>query len=221
MWATPIDLYCERLDPSFWAEPVNALTNVAFFVAAWAAFRLWRRNGHGDRAILALILVVVAVGLGSFAFHTLATRGAMLLDVGPIGVFIFGYVLLALRRFLALSWPLALGVFAGFIALSLGLAVGVPRTVLDGSAGYFPALAVLFAIGWPQRARVLGRALLVAGVLFAASIALRISDLPLCGAFPLGTHFLWHILNAAVIYAVLYGAISERQDRSFTRAAAC
>ena len=127
MWSTPIDLYCERLDPSFWAEPVNALTNAAFFVAAWAAFRLWRRNGHGDRAILALILVVVAVGLGSFAFHTLATRGALLLDVGPIGIFIYGYVLLALRRFLALSWPLALGLLAGFIALSLGLAVWVPR----------------------------------------------------------------------------------------------
>src|SRR5512141_1988540 len=127
MWSTPIDLYCERFDPSFWAEPVNALSNVAFFVAAWAAFRLWRREGDGDRAILALILVVVAVGLGSFAFHTLATHGAMLLDVGPIGFFIFGYVLLALRRFLAVSWPLALGVFAGFAALSLGLAVWVPR----------------------------------------------------------------------------------------------
>ena len=68
---------------------------------------------------------------------------------------------------------------------------------------------------------MLGRALLTAGVLFAASIALRIADLPLCGAFPLGTHFLWHILNAAVIYAVLYGAISERQERSTARAAAC
>ena len=221
MWSTPIDLYCERLAPSFWAEPVNALTNAAFFVAAWAAFRLWRRNGHGDRAIMALILAVVAVGLGSFAFHTLATRGALLLDVGPIGIFIYGYVLLALRRFLTLSWPLALGLLAGFIALSLGLAVWVPRPTLDGSAGYFPALAVLFAIGWPRRARVLGRALLLAGVLFAASIALRIADLPLCGAFPLGTHFLWHILNAAVIYTVLYGAISERQERSATRVAAC
>lgn len=221
MWSTPIDLYCERLDPSFWAEPVNALTNVAFLVAAGAALRLWRRNGHGDGAILALIVVAAVVGFGSFAFHTLATRGAMLLDIGPIGVFIFGYVLLALRRFLALSWPLALGVFAGFVALSLGLAMGVPRTVIDGSAGYFPALAVLFAIGWPQRGRALGRALLLAGVLFAASIALRIGDLPLCGAFPLGTHFLWHILNAAVIYAVLYGAISEQQNQALGRVAAC
>ncbi len=117
-------------------------------VAAWAAFRLWRREGNGDRATLALIAVVVAVGLGSSAFHTLATRGALLLDVVPIGIFIYGYILLALRRFLGMSWPVALGVLAAFMALSIGLAVAVPRPVLDGSAGYFPALAALFLIGW-------------------------------------------------------------------------
>ena len=219
MWSSPIDLYCERLGPSFWAEPVNALTNVAFFIAAWAAFQLWRREGKGDRAILALILVVVAVGLGSFGFHTVATRGAMLLDVIPIGIFIFSYVLLALRRFLALSWPVALGLLAGFIALSNGLAVWVPRAVLDGSAGYFPALAVLFVIGWPKRGHAVGRALLVAGGVFGVSLVLRIVDLQVCGTFPLGTHFLWHILNAVVLYAVLRGAIRERQHRSSARAA--
>ena len=176
MWSTPIDLYCERLAPSFWAEPVNALTNVAFFVAAWAAFRLWRRNGHGDRAILALILVVVAVGLGSFAFHTLATRGAMLLDVGPIGVFIYGYFLFALRRLLAMSWPGALGMFAGFVALSTGLATWVPREFLNGSAGYFPALAALIGIGWLARGSVAGQSLLVAAAVFVASLFFRIVD---------------------------------------------
>ena len=35
-----IDLYCERLSPGIWAEPINALTNLAFLVAAFAAWRL-------------------------------------------------------------------------------------------------------------------------------------------------------------------------------------
>jgi hypothetical protein len=26
----PIDAYCERLGPGLWAEPLNALTNLAF-----------------------------------------------------------------------------------------------------------------------------------------------------------------------------------------------
>ena len=209
MWSTPIDLYCERLDPSFWAELVNAFSNLAFLIAAWAAFRLWQRDGNGDLAILALILVVVAVGVGSFTFHTLATRGAMLLDVGPIGVFIYGYFLFALRRILALSWPIALGLFVGFIVLSTGLAIWVPREFLNGAAGYLPALAALFGIGWLARNSAAGQALLVAAGVFIVSLIFRIADLDLCGQVPLGTHFLWHILNAVVLYAVLRAAIGE------------
>jgi hypothetical protein len=211
MWSTPIDLYCERLDPSFWAEPVNALSNIAFLLAAWAAFVLWRREGHDDRVILALIVIVAVVGFGSFTFHTLATRGAMMLDVGPIGVFIYSYFLFALKRFLALPWPAALIIFAGFVALSTGLAVYVPREFLNGSVGYFPALAALIGIGWMLRERTTGKALLIAAVVFVGSLFFRIIDLDVCGAFPLGTHFLWHILNAVVLYAVLRGALSERR----------
>ena len=84
--------------------------------------------------------------------------------------------------------------------------------MVNGSQGYFPALGALFVIGWLNRAGAAGRMLLIAGCVFAVSIALRIADLPLCGALPLGTHFLWHILNAAVIYLVLRGALAERPD---------
>src|SRR5258708_32694158 len=84
-WSAPIDLYCERTDASFWAEPANALTNAAFLIAAAAAFWLWRSQSESHRSrdwpALALIVVVVAVGIGSFVFHTLATRGAVLADV--------------------------------------------------------------------------------------------------------------------------------------------
>jgi hypothetical protein len=135
----------------------------------------------------------------------------MMLDVGPIGVFIYSYFLFALRRFLLLSWPVALVIFAGFVALSFGLAAYVPRTFLNGSAGYFPALAALIIIGWLIRERAAGRALLIAAAAFIASLFFRIIDLDICGAFPTGTHFLWHILNAVVLYAVLRGALSERQ----------
>ena len=30
----PIDIYCERVGPGLWAEPVNALTNLSFLAAA-------------------------------------------------------------------------------------------------------------------------------------------------------------------------------------------
>ncbi len=102
-WRDPVIDYCERRDHGFWSEPVNALTNIAFLLAAAAAFALWRRRRETDHAALALIVVTALVGVGSFIFHTVATRGAMLFDVVPIAVFIYGYFLLALRRFFGLG----------------------------------------------------------------------------------------------------------------------
>jgi hypothetical protein len=208
VWSTPIDQYCERLDPSFWAEPVNALTNVAFIVAAGMALMDWRRGGSNDRAVLALIIVVFAIGLGSFAFHTLATQGAKLLDVIPIGVFIYGYFLLALRRMLCVRWVYSLVLLIAFIALSNALALLVPREVLNGSAGYLPALGALVVFGGMSWDSAQGRAMLTAAVIFIVSLELRIADLEICDAFPLGTHFLWHVLNAVVLYVLLRGALA-------------
>src|SRR5258708_19974006 len=158
-WSTPIDLYCERTDASFWAEPANALSNAEFLCAAAAAFWLWRCQSGSDRArawpALALIVVVVAVGIGSFAFHTLATRGAVLADVIPIAIFIYGYLLLALRRFLRLSAGVAVAIVVAYAVGAQALSWLVPPRVLNCSIGYLPALAGpdLVARGAPGDAR--------------------------------------------------------------------
>ncbi|MFJ5370379.1 ceramidase domain-containing protein, partial [Bosea sp. CER48] len=94
--------YCERLDASFWAEPANAVTNGAFVVAALAASWLWCRQEQRDRVALAFILLVFAIGIGSFLFHTMPNRGTVLADVVPIQLFAFGYFAFALSRFLGL-----------------------------------------------------------------------------------------------------------------------
>jgi len=208
-------LYCERLDGAFWAEPTNALSNAAFLIAAAAAFLLWRRTGGRDWPTLALIAVVVAVGLGSFAFHTIATPAAMLADVIPIAAFIYGYLLLALRRFLGLGPLLAVIIVVLYAGLAQTLSALVPPEVLNGSIGYLPALAALLVVasatpsaranGQPRRE--LGRAAAV----FALSLALRTLDRASCAAIPIGTHFVWHMLNAVVLYILLRVAIVARQ----------
>src|SRR5262249_44767381 len=120
-WSTPIDLYCERTDPSFWAEPANALTNAAFLIAAAAAFWMWRRAGGRVFPVLALIVVLVAVGLGSFAFHTFETRGARLADVIPIAIFIYGYLLLAMMRFLRMAAGVSVAIVVVYAAATQAL----------------------------------------------------------------------------------------------------
>jgi len=39
-WTAKLDLYCERTGPELFSEPVNALTNIAFFLAAASVFTL-------------------------------------------------------------------------------------------------------------------------------------------------------------------------------------
>jgi hypothetical protein len=219
-WSTPIDLYCERTDASLWAEPANALTNAAFLIAAAAAFVLWRRQRARDAAsdggrangrdlpALALIVVVVAVGLGSFAFHTVATRGAMLADVIPIAIFIYGYLLLALRRFLYLPAGVAIAIVVAYAAGAQALSWLAPGRALNGSVGYLPALVALVVVARTARGSA-RRALELAVMLFTLSLALRTIDLDACETFALGTHFLWHLLNAAVLYVLLRAVIKE------------
>ena len=33
-WFEAVDGYCERVDAAFWSEPINAVTNAAFLIAA-------------------------------------------------------------------------------------------------------------------------------------------------------------------------------------------
>ena len=67
-WTAQIDGYCERLDGAFWAEPLNAWTNLAFLLAAWVmARRLRGARMQGARLPLARALVAVLAAYKDFS----------------------------------------------------------------------------------------------------------------------------------------------------------
>ncbi len=213
-WADPLDLYCERTDASFWSEPVNALSNAAFLIAAALALRLWRRGDRKDWRALALIVVVAVVGVGSFVFHTVATRAAILADVIPIAAFIYGYLLLALCRFLHFRVVAAAAVVVAYAVCAQALSALAPPRLLNGSVGYLPALGALIAVALTAREQGVRRSLGLAAAVFAISLAFRTTDLAVCAEFPLGLHFVWHLLNAVVLYMLLRTAIVARRSGS-------
>lgn len=106
------------------------------------------------------------------------------------------------------SLPKAGALLALFCALTLVFGA-LPQHWLNGSIGYAPALLFLLGLGLWHRAA--GRkepfALLAACGLFTVSLALRTSDMALCAALPTGVHFLWHCLNACVLYLTLRALI--------------
>ena len=80
------------------------------------------------------------------------------------------------------------------------------------------ALAALIVIGGfldIRRNHQAGRMLLAAAAVFAVSLTLRTLDEPVCASFPAGTHFLWHLLNATVLFMVTRALVKfgQRQAR--------
>jgi hypothetical protein len=225
--------YCERgLDPSFWGEPFNALTNLGFILAGALALRelAARPAGEGKAARYALILIVFATGIGSFLFHTFATPWAATADVAPIGMFMLAFFAYALYRFVGVPALLIVPALAGFAWLihqamqlqcwrgQIGFALPVPAfentSCLNGSAGYLPALAAMLVIGGWLAARRHPTApyVLAASLVFMLSLTFRTMDRLWCHdvAFAgrsVGTHFVWHLLNSATLYLLLLAAV--------------
>ena len=208
-WSQQIDIYCERMGPQFWAEPVNAITNGAFLIAAALVFTVLRRDGRLEAGTGLLLALLTAIGIGSFLFHTVATRWAALADVLPIMLFILAYLALTMRRGFGLTWGWSGAITIAFLPASAGLSSllgALGGDALGGSSGYLPALlALVFAGSWLRARHVTagGWLLLAAGVFFV-SITLRTLDQPLCEATPFGTHFLWHVLNAVVLGLLIW-----------------
>jgi hypothetical protein len=234
-WTDRIFAYCERAgDPAFWAEPFNAVSNVAFLISALAgAMMLARSPGAGSRLIeWALVALVTVIGIGSFLFHTYATRWASVADTAPIGIFMIGYLAYATRRFLGAPY-LAVGVAVAMFLAAMRWASAIPcdpqllpitvaagRPCFNGSLGYVPALAALLLIGAALRLRghAAGWPVLAAGAIFTVSLALRTVDFEVCGTTSFlgqarGTHALWHMLNALLLFILLAAAIRHgRRD---------
>lgn len=204
-----IDLYCERISPGLWGEPLNALSNLGFLLAAWWLWRsaTWREGGWAFRLLVVLIAVI---GLGSGVWHVTAQRWAMWADVLPIMFFICIYVLVFLLRIVRLDWLAAAGMLLLFLAVHGWLARTFPLDFLNGSVFYLPAVvAVLLMLGYLRVAhRPEWRPFALASGLLVLSVSLRSVDRLMCAALPLGTHFLWHLLNAVVLYLLLRAGVS-------------
>lgn len=207
-----IDLYCERTSPALLAEPVNALSNLAFVAAGVWGVREARRYGAGAFAEI-LAWWVVAIGIGSALFHTFANELTKWADILPIAGFTLAYTLMNLRRFMAMSWQRALPIFVAFYAAAGLITFLVPdwlREATNGSTGYLPPfLALLFfgALVTASGSRAGWYNFAAAGI-FVASVTFRAIDLKLCDAFPLGTHFVWHTLNGLML-AILLAATAR------------
>jgi len=214
-----IDLYCERVGPGLWAEPLNAFTNLGFLIAAWAAWRLVGREAADSRALRVLVGIIASIGIGSGLFHTFATPWAQALDIGPIVIFQLSFFWFYCRRIAALG---AVTTFILVAFVVVGSLVGYQfMQVLNGSLAYVPALLLLVSLGTFHllKTLVVPYSLLAAAGFFLMALTFRTIDIAVCLRFPIGTHFLWHLSNAVVIYLGMKSLVLNWVRRAVPNAA--
>jgi hypothetical protein len=213
-WFREVNNYCERTGAGYWSEPVNAVTNAAFLVAAVIGWRIATRAG--DRGGQWLAAVAFAIGIGSYLFHTHAQVWAALADTLPILLFILSYLYLATTRFFALPWWAGAAAVVAYFPFSwLVDAVLEPMVGdLNGSLRYVPVpilIAGYAAVLWRRRPET-GRGMAFGVGILAVSLVFRSIDQAVCPGFPLGTHFLWHVLNAVMLGWMIRVMVADRAN---------
>ncbi len=217
-WFRALDGYCERTDPGFWAEPVNALSNGAFLIAAVICWR--RPEVARDPAARLLCGVLAVIGVGSFLFHTEARVWAMLADVLPILGFILLYVGIATVRFFdAPVWTgwLAAALYVPLSGLVSGL-IGAVAGPVNGSVSYMPVvllIAAYAALLWRTQPST-ARGLALGAAILSVSLVFRSIDMAVCGVAPVGTHFLWHGLNGVMLGWMIL-VLARQRERALAR----
>jgi hypothetical protein len=199
-----MDAYCERVGMGVFAEPLNAVSNVSFLLAALAAWVLAKRTGALSVGVRVLIAIGASVGIGSILWHTYPTMLTLILDSVPILIFIMWYIWLYARNVIGMRPLFAVASAAAFL---LATFLALPFAgVLHGAFVYTPGLIVTLVLG-VLHARARRRAarftLLAAAGVYLAALFFRTIDNEVCPVLPIGTHFLWHLLIGLVTYLAM------------------
>ncbi len=211
---TYLDAYCERAgDPGIWGEPLNAATNLFFFAAAiLGAYALGRAGLRERRIDFWLLLASLAgIAVGSGLWHIAPRGDTVLMDVIPITLFIHIYLVAALRRLFQLTWLQVAMWWLLYTAISVLAQATLPPDTLNGTVMYIPTyltLVVITVMLW-RRDAALGRVFATIVAVWTASLVFRTIDMDICARLPIGTHFLWHSLNAWVLWRLLMALLSR------------
>jgi len=214
---TYLDSYCERAgSAALLGEPLNAITNIFFIAAALVAiYKIVRLPPAPFTSRIDLWLLVaslIGIGIGSGLWHLKPNGTTVLMDVIPITLFINIYLIAALRRLLGLPWGGVVLLWAIYFGAGLVAQKVLPADLLNGTVMYLPTYftLVLLMAAVVKRSQHLGKVFLGVVLVWTASLLFRTYDMEWCDQFHSGTHFLWHTLNAFVLYRLLLVLIQHR-----------
>ena len=196
-----IDIYCERVALGLYDEPFNAITNLAFIIASIIVWRMLR--GYPASITRILCIILCCIGVGSALLHTTATWWGAIVDVGFIALFVIVYIYAANRFFFGLRTVYSIGILVlAFLSLiPMGWMISQLLPFIGSSASYASIATLIFLYGiiLQKIDSEVGKKLFIGALILSISIGFRSVDEPLCNVIPIGTHWLWHILNSIML----------------------
>jgi hypothetical protein len=206
--------YCERTDSSFWAEPLNAISNISFIIAGFLIIYLYKKylidskkaeNSinyiEKDFNIIILSLLSITVGIGSFLYHTFHTQLTILGDLIPIAIFSFYTLYIGLRKNLEYDIKKSILFLIGFGLIMTYSMFFMDRSFMNGSIIYLPVpFALLYFSIFAKNKK---KEWIISTILFSFALLFRTIDSSICGINPHGTHFLWHLINGFTFFFMI------------------
>lgn len=199
---------CERHTAGVWAEPLNVLSNIGFIYVAYAIYRYYKRNEDIGRRriydIQAMTVLIFVIGINSILFHMMPSALTELMDTLPIVVFILIYFVSVIVRIGRCNIFQTIICAIAFMGFSHMLVSQFPRALND-SIGYLSSMIALIgiAIYLHLRARPSSQYFMLASIIGVVSLFCRAIDKAICDVWPYGTHFIWHSLNALLLYILM------------------
>lgn len=219
---------CEAITEGLLAQPVNALSSVAYIIAGlWLVSRAVRNRAAETVTQIVFGLTLSGVGAGSFAFHGPMPPGARLVHDLTIAA-VFAVIL---ARGVGSLWRWSEpSVVAGFIGITA--AAGAVMALSPGTGAVLSGLVGVAAVGievfvyrtgrrGPLSSRLARWLLVIVALLIVAGLVqlLGRTGALLCNPdSAYQAHALWHILTAVAIglYAFVVFPAREPQGATFS-----
>ncbi|MBA4274324.1 MAG: hypothetical protein C0436_01585 [Alphaproteobacteria bacterium] len=199
---------CERHTEGLLAEPLNAVSNLAFLYVAIAIYRYYKSNEdikpHRIWDVQVMTFLIFIIGINSIIFHSHPTQMTELMDTIPIVLFIMIYFVSVIFRIGKCTKFQAAVCLVAFVGFTHVLIHQFPRALND-SIGYLSSMIALIviAIYLHMRARPSSQYFMLAAIIGVVSLFCRAIDREVCSVWPYGTHFLWHSFNALLLYILM------------------
>ena len=141
------------------------------------------------------------MGIESTLWHVFPAPLTDAADIIPLSLYLLIAAYLLLERIVSNRTI----VFAALSLLVLFLILIEPLHLLQGSLVYLIIAGVfgLLFYGIKQKYKNLPSLWIWILLVFGSSILFRTIDSVLCESFGIGTHFLWHVLNAIAVYLLI------------------